>query len=287
VTADDGQDLSGTTSAAVVVTDTVAPDAPTLDELDAYDNDSVYDVTGNGEANATITLTAVCDGTSSGQLVTNADPSGNFIFNFLSDLGETCTFTAFAVDADGNASGDSNQVGTTICAVPDPYEGGGYGDTQADAIDEWFPLPDNGLASYSLQGNILDNDPGDWFVVHGTDDTVADNVAFNNNYDFRVQVTDTSAQYTFVVHKGNLGSTILECASLSTNGYDDYNDFIFDSGDGPDHVPPAVTTNCRDNNASYNNCDDMTKSYYIQVIRDPAFTFDCTNYEITVTNNAP
>ncbi|NCG21433.1 MAG: hypothetical protein GWP91_20675 [Rhodobacterales bacterium] len=284
VTPDDGEDLGATAEAFVVITDTAAPGSPILDTLDAYDNDNTYDVTGSAELGSTITITAVCDGASGGVSLTTADATtGLFSYSYTVAFGESCTFTATSTDFFGNVSGNSNQVGTEICAVPDTYEGAGYGDDINSAIDEWGGLIDDGLTTYFLEGNILDNDPADWFVVRGLDNTAADNIAGVNEYDLHILSTDPSLQYTFIVHRGVIGSTIQECVSQGT-GYDEYNDYVFDNGDGPNHRPAMPPNLCTDNSSTLNNCEDMGESYYIEVIRDPTATFDCTNYQITVTN---
>ena len=284
VTPDDGEDFGPVGSSTVVVVDTVPPDAPVLDPLPPYGNDDTYDVTGNAEGSTTITLYATCDDGSSGSVVTSSDPSGFFDFSFTANFGEDCDFYVTSEDFQGNVSDDSNHVDTLVCPIPDIYEGGGYGDLQSDAIDEWTALPDDGIGSVYLEGNILDTDAGDWFVVYGTDDVAADTLAGSNQYNFHIQVTDTSGQHSFVVHKGDLGFTSLECSGSASTGYDEYNDYVQDIGDGT-HAIPSPTNLCGAvGSATRNECTDMGIPYFIEIIRDPAFTFDCTNYELTVTN---
>ena len=286
VTPDDGTDLGPTASDFVVVVDTSAPGAPILDPLDEYRNDPLVTLTGNAEPLSVVTVYATCDMGSSGQTVTAANPAGFFTAQWTMLFGEYCDYYVTATDGALNESPPSNTEFTLVCGVPDIYEGGGYGDSPSDPIDEWADLPDDGIGAYTLRGNILAQDAGDWFLVISDDDPVADDIAGVNDYNFHVTVTGGNAEYTFIVYRDAVGPANQECVGL-VSGYDDYSDFPIDSGDAPDHAQAVIPNACGLNDAGLNTCENLGRSYYIEVIRDPIGALDCQNYELTVTNGLP
>ncbi len=282
----DGQDNGPEGTDLVVIEDLVAPGAPVLDPIDEFRNDPSVDLTGTAEPNATVTIYATCDMGSGGQSATVADLLGDFNFNWIMVAGETCSFYVDAEDASGNVSAPSNIVQTTVCSVPDPWEDAapGYGNNNLDPVDEWGPLIDNGATTYYLEGNMLPQDVGDWFVVYGDDDPVADNIAGANQYNINVTLTGGMGTFTFLVYKSDVGVGDLECPAFLGTGYDDYNDYWYDRGDAPDHAQAAPTDLCTNGSSSMNECEDMGTPYYIQVLRDAAAPPSCAAYQISVTN---
>ena len=76
----------------------------------------------------------------------------------------------------------------------------------------------------------------------------------------------------------------MECsASYSTTGYTEYSDFVQDTGDGS-HAIPTDTRRCGSSSADYNNCEDMSNDYYIQVFRRSSSTPSCQHFELEITN---
>jgi len=114
---DDG---GGDTCFSGTCVDTIAPDAPILDPLDAGQVDTTVVITGYGESVATVVVYATCDLGSGGTDFTTADTNGDFSLAWLMAPGETCSFFAVAVDAFSNTSDDSNTVSTKICDPPVP-----------------------------------------------------------------------------------------------------------------------------------------------------------------------
>ena len=282
----DGQNDGPEGTDLVVIDDLSAPNAPVLDAIDQFRNSTNVNVDGTAEANSTITLYATCDMGSSGSVQTAADPLGDFGFVWVMLAGETCSFQADSEDASGNISGLSNTVITTVCASPDLYEDltPGYGNTNSDPIDEWGPLLDNGAATLLLEGNMIANDPDDWFVVYGDDDPATDHVSWSNNYNINITMTDDGGGiFKFLVYRSDVGIGDLECPAYLGIGYDDYNDYWYDSGDALNHPQASPTNRCRNNSRFFNECEDMGTPYYIQVIRS-AVPDSCASYQISVTN---
>lgn len=287
ITPNDGEEDGTAGSASVVIIDGTAPLPPVLDAIDRYRNEADVFLTGSAEASSLVTLYAVCDGLSSGTDTTNASPTGDFDFLWTLTPGETCDFYVTATDLGGNVSPNSNTVTTTRCGDPDPWESvPGQGDDSLNAVDAWGPLADDGTATIILEGNLLDQDAADWFVVHTTDNVTADRVAGRNDYDFHALLTAGAPDYTFLVYEGSVSPGNLECPA-QIDGYDEYSQAHLDSGDAPDHVQANPRELCGLNSPLYNECESLATSYYIRVLRDPNVVADCTNYEITITNNAP
>ena len=98
-----------------------------------------------------------------------------------------------------------------------------------------------------------------------------------------VELTGGLGLYTFFVYKGGALMGDQECAA-TVSGSDDYN---ASRGDVNNHTQAFPTDQCGPNSATLNDCTHYTNSYWIQVLRDPIQALDCTQYQITVTNNAP
>ncbi|QHS58617.1 Ig-like domain-containing protein [Chitinophaga agri] len=90
--------------------DTQAPVAPTISTSKNPTNDSTPDVTGNAEANSTVTI--IVDGVAIG--TTTASASGSYIFTLPIQADGAHTVKATATDAAGNTSPESNTLNLTI-----------------------------------------------------------------------------------------------------------------------------------------------------------------------------
>lgn len=279
----DGTDVGPSGTSSVVVDDYTAPDAPVLSGVDPYRNEDSVTIVGTGEAYATITLYIVSSSSSTTQ-TTTASSGGTFSFALTGlTRGVSYTYYATATDADGNVSANSNTIGTEACDPVDDYEDAtGYGDTCPDPVIDWSVLPDDGLTTLTLAGNILEAGDDDWFLVQTDDDAQSG----YNNYRFHVELVDGAGDYTFVVYEGGCTTTYLECDSGSSSdpegsGYTEFERYAQDQGDGG-HGVPSDTRACASGSASYNVCDDLSNDYYIHVVRTSSYS--CANYEIEVTN---
>ncbi|MBT3219485.1 MAG: hypothetical protein HN348_10370 [Proteobacteria bacterium] len=268
-------------TATVIVSDVVAPDAPTIDAIDPYRNVDEATLTGTCEIDCDISI--YCE--DSTQSWTETDIC-NGIGEFTHDLdltpGETTSCFLTCEDDQGNLSANSNTVITEACAVKDTFEdASGYGDLPQDAVDQWGQLVDDGATIIVLEGNILDFSDEDWFFVETTDDLSADETAGIDYYNFVVDVTDGSSVYSVLVYRGGYDTSDIECPSSTTSGYSSYSDFNEDVGNS-DHAQPTDSRDCGAPLA--NDCTDYSSVYYIQVLRDSAQSLSCQHYELTISN---
>lgn len=257
--------------------------APVLYPIDAFRDDPVVVILGEAEPDSLVTLTATCDMGSSGEDSMTATSIGGIVFDWTMAPGETCDFFAIAEDLSGE-SDPSNTVSTTLCAFVDPWEGTGLGDDPQYPVDNWAPLPDDGSATVVIAGTLLPGDPGDWFVVRGLDNPLSDAIAGFNEYDLHIQLTGGEDTYSFRVSKGEPGLEEPQCfveGAGTPDSYTDYNDYVQSLmwGNGT-----ACSAGLID---GYDNCDDMSDTYLIEVVRSLTVPAGCESYEITVTNNAP
>ena len=284
VTPNDGEDDGPSISASTVASDTVAPDDPVINTPEAYRNEDEWTLTGTCEAASTLDFScfdAVDTWTFS--LTCEADDSFEYTNTGLK-RGETSSCSATATDSAGNVSNPSNTVTTEVCDPEDIYEDDfGTGDAGTDAIDRWSALADDGRTTISIEGNILGaSDSVDWYIISSSDDLASDRAAGIDYYNFEVTLVDGSSDYYFYVYEGSPDPLDQECPT--STGYTEYSDFTEDIGDGS-HTPPAETRACsQGNNASYNNCEDRSTDYYIEVRRSTSTISSCQHYELEITN---
>ncbi len=282
VTASDGTATSGSASDSVVVGDYSAPDAPVLNSLDPYRNETSVTVSGSTEAFATVTLYIDCTSGSSTDTGT-ANGAGTFSFSESVAAGDECSYYATSTDSSGNTSGVSNVVGTEVCDPGDDYEDtSAYGDTCGDPVVDWSTLADDGTTTIEFDGNILDGSDDDWYFIQ-TSDVVSGSY---NPYRFHVELTSGSSDYAFAVYEGGCTEAQLECGSGSStdpegSGYTEYEVFQEDIGEGV-HTIPSDTRTCG-TGTWYNDCDDLSSDYYIHVFRTTS-TYSCQGYSIKITN---
>jgi len=282
VTPSDGEDEGTAGSASVSVADVSAPDAPVIDTPYAYRNDDSVTLTGTCEAACALTFYCA-DSLSSWTDYGTCDTAGEFTYTTSLTRGQVSECYATCEDSAGNLSSDSNTVSTEVCDPYDEYEdASGYGDAGSDAIDEWGALSDNGTTTITIEANVLDDDSEDWYVVSTTDDVSSDYSAGIDYYNFAVDMVSGTSDYAFIVYKGSSDPTDQECPS-SGSGVTEYNDYVEDVGDGS-HTVPSDTRSCSSGSAYYNNCNDMSNSYYIQVFRRSSRVTSCQQYELEITN---
>jgi hypothetical protein len=289
MTPNDGTDDGSAGSDTVTVTDQTAPGAPTIDTPLTYVNFDTIEQSGTCTYGDHDTITVECSNSVDGNFsVTTSCLTDNTWEVDLTGVarGVLTTCLAYGEDTAGNVSADSSTVNTTVCDPEDVYEDtSGYGDSIGDPVDEWAVLNDDGTTTISVVGNILedDTDTEDWYVIETDDNATADNAAGIDLYNFQIRVLDeatgaTSTDYEVVVYKGS--SSGLECA---TTGYDAYNDYVRDVGDGS-HSAPSDQRSCTNSSASRNNCEDRSETYYIQVTRTSSAITACDGYELEIKN---
>lgn len=284
VRAYDGEDYSTEVRTSVTVNDGTAPDAPVLDTPERYRNEDSLEITGDCEAACTVTIYCA-DSSVTWTDTATCDSAGEFSYTTSLTRGDTASCQADCTDLAGNTSGTSNTVTTEVCDPYDVYEdGSGYGDAGTDPIDEWSSLSDAGTTTISIEGNILGSDSEDWYVISTTDDVASDLSSGIDYYNFDVQMVDGSSDYSFLVYKGSPDPSDMECsASYSSTGYTEYSDFVQDTGDGS-HAIPSDTRRCGSSSENYNDCEDMSTDYYIQVFRRSTSTPSCQHFELEITN---
>ena len=280
----DGEDSSTEVRTSVTVSDGTAPDAPVLDTPERYRNDDSVEITGDCEADCALTFYCADSSitwTDSG----TCDSAGEFTYSTALTRGDTASCYADCTDLAGNTSGTSNTVTTEVCDPYDSYEdSSGYGDSGADPIDDWSSLSDAGTTTISIEGNVIGSDTEDWYVISTSDDIGSDLSAGIDYYNFDVQLVDGASDYSFLVYKGSADPSDMECsASYSSTGYTEYSDFVQDTGDGS-HAIPSDTRRCGSSSADYNDCEDMSTDYYIQVFRRSTSTPSCQHFELEITN---
>ena len=277
-------------SALVTVLDVTDPDAPVLSTPDRYRNADSLTATGTCDPSDCVSVTVECINAVDGAFdATGAcTSSGTFSVGF-SGLArdETTVCTSFCEDAAGNTSGDSNTISTDVCDPEDVYEDGtGYGDASTDPVDAFTAIADDGTTTMSIEGNILEGDSEDWYLIETSDNAAADASAGIDLYSFEVQLIDPttgtdSAVYTMQVYKSTDAAADLECSS--TSGYTHYSDYVYDRGDGS-HTPPSDRRRCATSSSSRNICEDRSDLYYIRVTRVSSSITSCAGYELSITN---
>ncbi|NOY24627.1 MAG: hypothetical protein GXP62_02035 [Oligoflexia bacterium] len=279
VTPSDGEDDGTSVSDYVTVNDGTAPVAPEVNDPLAYRNGTSVTLTGTCEADCTLTF--YC-----GDSLTSWSDTGTCAtdgtFSWISSLsrGETSSCYATCTDLAGNTSPNSNTVSTEVCDPFDIYEdSAGYGDSGPNAISEWSSLPDDGLDTISISGNMLEGDDADWYLVSASDDVSQDISEGIDYFNFDVKFISGSSTYEFYVYEGTYDSTAREC-STSANEYSWFNQDV-----GEDvHAVPSETRSCGSSSADYNDCADDSTDFYIEVVRKSSVSMSCDGYELEITN---
>ena len=280
----DGQDYSTEVRTTVTINDTTPPDSPVLDTPERYRNEDSIEIIGDCEPGCALTFYCA-DSSITWTDTETCDSAGEFTYTTSLTRGDTATCYADCTDSAGNTSGASNTVTTEVCDPYDVYEDStGYGDAGTDPVDEWSTLSDAETTTITIEGNILGSDSEDWYVISTSDDVASDLSAGIDYYNFDIQMVDGSSDYAFLVHKGTPDPSDMECsATYSSTGYTEYSDFVFDRGDGS-HAVPSDTRRCGSSSSSYNDCEDMSNDYYIQVFRRSTSTPSCQHFELEITN---
>ena len=82
-------------------------------------------------------------------------------------------------------------ISTEVCDPEDIYEDGtGYGDASTDPVDSFTAIADDGSTTMSIEGNILEDDSVDWYLIETSDDASADASAGIDYYSFEVELLD-------------------------------------------------------------------------------------------------
>lgn len=280
----DGEDYSAEVRTSVTINDGTAPDPPVLDTPERYRNEDSLEITGDCEPACEVTIYCA-DSTITWTDVETCDSAGEFTYTTSLTRGDTASCQAECTDRAGNTSATSNTVVTEVCDPYDAYEdGSGYGDSGTDPVDEWSSLSDAGTTTIAIEGNILGSDSEDWYVISTTDDVASDYTALIDYYNFEVQLYAGASDYAFLVYKGSPDPSDMECsATYAGTGYTEYSDFVQDTGDG-NHAIPSDTRRCGSGSPSYNDCEDRSTDYYIQVFRRSTSTPSCQHFELEITN---
>ena len=283
VTPFDGEDYGPSISSSSSVVDVTPPDDPVINTPERYRNEDSWTLSGTCEPYSTLDFSCADSVTSwSFSLSCEADGSFEYTDSGLT-RGETIDCSAVATDSAGNASGTSNTVTTEVCDPEDTYEDDfGTGDSGATSIDRWVSIADDGRSTISIEGNILGtSDSEDWYVISTSDDVASDRLLGIDYYNLEIVLVDGFLDYEFYVYKNTYDAVDLECAG--SGGYNEYSDFVEDRGDG-NHTIPGDTRACSSSSSAYNDCEDRSTDYYVQVIRTTSATSSCQSYEIEVTN---
>lgn len=283
------------------IEDITDPPAPTLLAPDPYTNDTTIDIQGQGcEVGNTCNLNCTDNsGTAYGDSG-NSCTSGASTDYFNATIsgiprGETVDCSAVCTDPSGNSSAESNMVSSEVCSTVDPYEDDiGAGDSSSNPIDVWTAFDDTPASSTSFSGTLL-KESGTWdadYYVIDTSDTLNTSTwaDTHNPYNFRVDLTASAGSlYTVQVYRGGTLSTDLEC-STTIGGYTEYNDCAHDFGNSNTYHLGTGGSLCRFQSAypttRYNNCDDLSNSYVIKIIRDASQPESCDSYTVNVSNGA-
>lgn len=292
-TPNDGYDDGASESALVTVLDVTDPDAPVLSTPERYRNTDAITVEGTCDPGDCLTVTVECVNPADGAFDDDAScgSGGTFSVDFTGlARDETTICTAFCTDAASNESGDSNTISTDVCDPEDVYEDAtGYGDSSTDPVDAITAISDDGLSTEVIEGNILEGDTVDWYVIESSDDAAADAAAGIDYYSFEVELLDPatgtdSTVYTMQVYKDSDAAVDLEC-STTTGGYTHYTDYVYDRVDGA-HGAPIDRRACATASGTRNECEDRSTSYYVKVTRISSSVTSCAGYELNVTNGA-
>lgn len=290
------------TSESVVINDSLAPPAPTIDATPRYRNEDSIDLTGTCIAgiNDCDSLTITCNDGFGSYTYSTPCPGTAWSETISVTRGRTANCSATCTDAGGNESLTSNAVTIEVCDPTDTYDEAGlgpddYGDDGTFPIDEWPTLHDDNSVSLTITGNIIGTDVYDWYVVRTSDDVAADAAAGLDAFNFEVEMTVGSADYEITAHRTQFDAP-LECSTQTT--YDDYTWDVADMGVPPvpgadNHGPPANPNSCSDPGVpgtigpwSYaNECEDHTAAFYLRVER--ALNDDCQPYTLRVYNGRP
>ena len=290
VTPSDGDD-GASESALVTVLDVTDPDAPLLDTPVRYRNTDSLTVEGTCDPSDCVTVTVECLNAVDGAFEDDdaCGSGGTFSVDFTSlARDETTICTSYCTDGAGNESGDSNTISTDVCEPEDPYEDGtGYGDSSTDPVDAITAIADDGATTATIEGNILEDDTVDWYVIESSDDATADVSAGIDHYSFEVELIDPdtgsdSSVYTMEVYKGSDATADLECSTTS-GGYTHYSDYVYDAADGS-HSAPADRRFCGNSSGTRNECEDRSETYYVKVTRVSSSVTSCAGYELSITN---
>lgn len=275
----DGDDDGTPGSDYVTVQDTEAPEAPVIDTPAAYRNDASVTLTGTCEPGCVLTM--YCDdGSTTWSDTQTCASDGSFEYTTGLVEGNTTECYADCEDSAGNLSGNSNTIETEVCDPGDEYEDStGYGDDGANAIDEWSTITDDGSTTITIEANILEDDEEDWYLISSSDDVSEDRSDGLDYYNFGIEMLDGSSTYEIFVYSGSYDTTDQECSSGAT----EYSDSMEDKGEGVHSIPSDVRS-CASSSSSYNECEDNSTDYYIQVVRLSETVSSCQGYELEVTN---
>ena len=278
---DDGTDSGPAGTDVVAINDSTSPSAPVLDDPHGYRNEEEVTITGICEPSCSL-LFYCTDSSTSWTETDSCTATGTLSTAISLTRGNVTECYATCTDGAGNTSPDSNTVQTEVCDPQDSYEdAAGYGNSGADPIDEWATLKDDGATTIKIEGNVVGDDEEDWYLISTLDDVAADVTAGKNTYDFSVEFSIGAGNYLMIVHKGGFTVSEQECAT--TSGYTEYNDKVEDKEIS--HTGLTTLNECANGSAEgYNNCEDMSQDYYIQVTRNTGVSESCQEYELTITN---
>jgi len=145
-----------------------------------------------------------------------------------------------------------------------------------ESVDKWEPLTDDGSETIRITGEIQDTADHHWYTIHTTDDVAADVAAGRDDYNFQVKMELGEDGYQFIVYRDDYVPSAAECGG--SEGYTEYSDFWWDS----EHPELADPRACGPVEGELNHCEDMSRTYYIEVFRvGPS---DCPYYQLAIAN---
>lgn len=254
------------------------PDAPVLTPLAPYQNEDTVVVTGTAKQSKVRLTWSGPEGEDSREVPV---AGGEFEYTVGIGRGAPTTFTAVGIDG-SDETGASEPVATEACDPPDSYEieayyGKGYGDTcDDDPVYANGALPDDGSVQ-TFVGNLHSADDVDWIRVTASDPG-GDETRGYENFKLAARFVQGEGTFQMTVYRGGCTDSETECPG---DAYDEYSWFMDDQEPDESGSTPADPRAC--GLAPYNECMDLSGDFYILVSRSDG-GFDCTPYEVEVTN---
>ncbi len=284
----DGEDDGTSGTYTVNITDATSPDPPVLDDPDPYVNEDYVELTGTCEADCDLTY-YFTDATGSWTEAGTCESDGTLTHQVYLTRGYETTGYATCTDDAGNTSGNSNTVTMQSCSVEDTYENSsGYGDTGANAINEWATFSDDGSTStvVTITANALTSSDEDWYVISATDGGSSE-----ERFNLAIEMTSGTSTYSFDVYKGSSTTAIPTPSVTSPSGYatactefeyyNEDNAISIDGASSTYHATASPSYLC--GSTDQNVCPDYSDSFYIKVTRNGGVSDSCDHYELDVS----
>ena len=193
---------------------------------------------------------------------------------------DTTTVSCYQPEFYADNDDDCDDTDTALYPFDEWETSGTYGDSSGDPVDEWSTLDDDGTTTATITGYLHDTNDDDWYYINTDQTSVTAGGTGYNDYHFQVEMTDGTDDYRFIVYR----DSTIECSS-GTYGYTEYDFFAEDVGDGSHSITSAGANGyCAASSSAYNECEDLSAAYLIQIVRRSDSTDYCATYTLEVTN---